>query len=305
VLGASAQESVDFYWLSLKTESGLLPAESLRPLWPNVQTVSTTLRAVVTLDQVLAAAWPANVGAPDWLWVDTWPSVAVLQGAERTLRTTQVLVVRVALPPVDQGALQACSYKAAHEWLARKGYVSVSVIESRHPMTGWALFVRDSAATLEQFQQQIHVLAKEKTNLIAEHDVLAQEKVQLLALRDTLTEEKTLLDAAKTQAEPQQQQPHRQWWQRQLADPTSGVMVPTRLDIAARDPVSSWTQHHASGHCPASGRGGQQHTGAGSLPSCCCLPLSPSLCHCLRLDLRWQHAGAGGGHCTGRGPETH
>lgn len=198
LLGAQRDDAASFYALSLPSESGLLPAEDLRTLWPNIQSTRVESRPVITLKDAWAQL-PATHSMPDWLVVDALPAVPVLQGAAALLSTVQVVCVRVMLDEKgSQPSLAACGLEATGAYLEAQGFSCVAVGETRHPTLGLALFVRNAGAKLQppppqasERQPEAEQADEPKAASVQEQQS-PQEKVSDLA--DLITAERNLPD---------------------------------------------------------------------------------------------------------------
>lgn len=94
VVAAEAGE-VAFYTSNLATESGLLPAEDLRQLWPNLHTLQSSQRQATALAQLLALEQAQ--AQHQWLLLDCLPAATLLHGAATALAQVDVVVARVLL----------------------------------------------------------------------------------------------------------------------------------------------------------------------------------------------------------------
>jgi hypothetical protein len=213
-------DTVTYHQASNPAEDGLIPAEPLRSLWPNLQAAGQVQRAAQRLDTLLAQAavqFDTSHGNT-WLLVDCLPALPILQGGTATLGQCTVISVRALLQSFA-GVNPGADLAAIEGFLQGHGFKWVDTRVGHQPAIGHALFVRDQQAALEAQTRQ---WAYEKTQLIAEiakrtgelADLLAQRdaetaaKTEALAQRDTLTTEKADLAAqlsAQTQLAVQRQ----------------------------------------------------------------------------------------------------
>lgn len=193
---ADTDGEADFYHYSNPAEDGLLSAESLTALWSRLR--ATGQRRVMTqrLDTLLAASVDEadrGLSGDDgtWLLIDCLPSLAILRGAEETLKHTQVLCVRVWLDDAHLGFEEA-GFAAIEAHLAGRGYRCIQVSESNHPALGEALFLRDdverirrsSQGRIDQLMQAQEAQTKLAEERQAQIEALTQEKAQLTQVRD-------------------------------------------------------------------------------------------------------------------------
>lgn len=139
---APSTGDVDFFMASLASESGLLPSEELRALWPNVHTVATHTQPAMDLAALLQLGAEQSIG-PQWLLLDCLPAAALLRSAQAQLPQVDVVVARV-LCAADH-APTLCGMGADLEDVANAlpGFQLLALQPSRHPALGHALFVRD------------------------------------------------------------------------------------------------------------------------------------------------------------------
>lgn len=140
---APSTGDVDFFMASLANESGLLPSEELRALWPNVHTVATHTQPAMDLAALLQLGAEQSIG-PQWLLLDCLPAAALLRSAQAQLPQVDVVVARVLLCATDN-APTLCGMGADLEDVANAlpGFQLLALQPSRHPALGHALFVRD------------------------------------------------------------------------------------------------------------------------------------------------------------------
>ena len=140
---APSTGDVDFFTASLTSESGLLPSEELRALWPNVHTVATHTQPAMDLAALLQLGAEQSIG-PQWLLLDCLPAAALLRSAQAQLPQVDVVVARVLLCATDN-APTLCGMGAGLKDVADAlpGFQLLALQPSRHPALGHALFVRD------------------------------------------------------------------------------------------------------------------------------------------------------------------
>ncbi|TNC97321.1 MAG: hypothetical protein FD118_4113, partial [Rhodocyclaceae bacterium] len=186
---ADAEGETDYYRATNPEEDGLIPAERLSALWPNLHTIDRTVRPTRRLDHLLAETndLALDQAAPIWTFVDCLPALPILKGAGEQVERWSVLWLRVLLQPIaeiDEGAALA----SIEEFLQPHGFRCVDVTESNHPALGYALFVRNWQAVLqpriEALAQTNAVLVEEKAALTQQDDARQGEVAALTAARD-------------------------------------------------------------------------------------------------------------------------
>ena len=171
VIAPTAGE-VDFFTASLTAESGILPAEELRAVWPNVYTVATERRAATDLTALLQVdAEPS--AAQQWLLLDCLPAAPLLRSAQAQLQHVDVVMVRV-LQAVDSSITPLTGMGACLEDVTKAlpGFRLLALQPSRHPALAHALFVRDHRSAAQQAQADLQALL---TKLQTENAELLQQ----------------------------------------------------------------------------------------------------------------------------------
>jgi len=154
---------------SYAEESGLLSVDQLLSLPTDVQVCGEYERATTSLDDLVDCDQPGLRQV--WLLIDCFPSVLILQGAQRLLRkATSVVWLRVIIADHQP---EAMGLKEAEKFLAEFGFVLLYVIENDHPTLGYALFVRNRATELWSDVANLHEeLREQKTRLNAMESML-------------------------------------------------------------------------------------------------------------------------------------
>ena len=135
VVAAEAGE-IEFYTSSLAAESGLLPAEAVQQLWPNVYTLQAHQRHAIGLAELLAQQHTSQ-----WLVLDCLPSASFLKAAASALLQLDVVVARVLL--TENKAYQIHSAGLAELKGSLPAFTQLALQPTRHPDIAYALFVRD------------------------------------------------------------------------------------------------------------------------------------------------------------------
>ena len=150
-------ESVTFYQASNSAESGLLDPESLLKLWPNIKT-----RKQQSRDPVALATLLQKVQSPiNWLIIDCLPALSIIQSASERLDEIDLVVIRVlrdesVLPSKVESTADLQSYLSGH------GFRFLADESSRHPVIGYALYVRDAQAAIKGLREKLAQVEKEK-----------------------------------------------------------------------------------------------------------------------------------------------
>ena len=195
VIAPTAGE-VDFFTASLTAESGILPAEELRAVWPNVYTVATERRAATDLTALLQVdAEPS--AAQQWLLLDCLPAAPLLRSAQAQLQHVDVVMVRV-LQAVDSSITPLTGMGACLEDVTKAlpGFRLLALQPSRHPALAHALFVRDHRSAAQQAQADLQALLTklqtENAELLQQLELQAQAQQ---ALQTDLTQITEVCDA--------------------------------------------------------------------------------------------------------------
>ena len=201
--------SVTYHQASNPDEDGLIPAQCLSTLWPNLRATGQTQCPAQDLDQLLAQPdAPTLQQGNAWLLVDCLPALSILKGAVSTVAQCSVIWVRAMLQPIDGITPDAALTDIAH-FLQARGFKCLSVTESHQPALGHALFVRDwqtawqqqngilnqqsrltaeCLATVAELQTKNDHLAQNNQNLIAGCAELTVARDQFTLQRDVETE---------------------------------------------------------------------------------------------------------------------
>lgn len=221
---APSAGKVDFFTASLATESGLLPPEELRALWPNVHTVATQPQSATDLAALLQLGAEQSIG-PQWLLLDCLPAAALLRSAQAQLPQVDVVVARVLLCATDN-APTLCGMGADLEDVANAlpGFQLLALQASRHPALGHALFVRDyrhaaqhasqardaetqakqaAQQALAELQQRLEQAQADNANLLKKQELQAQAQQALQADLNKVTQAKEAEAKAKAELQTQ------------------------------------------------------------------------------------------------------
>lgn len=196
--------TVTFHVASVSSESGLLEPESLRGLWPNLRTRQKQTRQAITLDELLQEDEPSA----NWLIVDCWPALPLLQAGQRALAQMDVAVVRTNMGADTPDTLNPSAVEAQ---LVGIGFRHIATEAGRHPGVGHALYVQEPAdmpatlATLAQWQQEAQRLQEVLASAEAGNTQLTCQAQALLDDKARASEDhqkaQRALDAASARAQ--------------------------------------------------------------------------------------------------------
>lgn len=172
-----------FYHLSSSLESGLLPAEQLQEIWPNIKTREEQICEVVTLGAFLQTL-PFKV---NWLIVDCLPAWRILGGENISLEGFDVIVVRSASVEPSVFDVDCGQVKALFQ---RNGFACVGSEPERNPALCHDVYVKDIAylsASIDHLAGTLRRVESEK-NLACEKAKTAgqQASVQIAELQENV-----------------------------------------------------------------------------------------------------------------------
>jgi hypothetical protein len=178
----------DFFIASNPAEDGLIAAEQLRVLWPNLSTQEQQKRQVQRLDSLLQTEPYQALQQAQTVWtiIDCLTSLAILKGAGHEIEKWSVLCVRVLLKPLPEENTVG-TLKDVEAYLLPYGYRCIEITESNNPAVGSALFVRDWQAVLQPKNEQ---LSQNNTQLVTDKSLLQLQLVERQAQINALTQER-------------------------------------------------------------------------------------------------------------------
>ncbi len=173
VVLSNENAEADFFIASNPAEDGLIAAEHLRALWPNLTTQAQQKRKVQTLDSLLQTEAYQDLLQAGTVWtiIDCLNSLAILKGAVKALENWSVLSLRVLLQPLAELS-NIPTLQDIEAYLLPYGYHCIQLTESNNPSIGEALFVRDWQAVLLPKNQQ---LSLDNLQLVSETSLLQQQ----------------------------------------------------------------------------------------------------------------------------------
>lgn len=190
VVAAEAGEAA-FYTSSLATESGLLSAEAVQQLWPNVHTLQAHQRQATALTELLA-----QQHANQWLVLDCLPAASLLKAAASALSQLDVVVARVVL--TENNAYQIPGAGLAELTGLLPAFTQLALQPTRHPDIAYALLVRDyRRATTQALKAQ---MAEQESKQAA----IQRQKVLQAQLEQEQYRNADLLQKQELQAKAQQ-----------------------------------------------------------------------------------------------------
>lgn len=157
-----------FNAFNLAAESGLIPAESLTALWPNLKTARSYSIATHSLDSFLTSGAGGD-REYNWLLISCLGADRVLEGAEKALSALDVIVIRAELGRQNIAALSGKEGIGAQ--LEKLGYMHLATEESANPMIGHLLYTRTPQAKMNSVQ--------DIAELKLRHQLLSEELEQL------------------------------------------------------------------------------------------------------------------------------
>lgn len=190
VVAAEAGE-VAFYTSSLAAESGLLPAEAMQQLWPNMHPLHASQRQAIGLADVLPLQHPNQ-----WLVLDCLPAAALVKDAASALAQVDVVVARVLLTANHAHLIPGTGLAELVDLLT--DFVQLALQPTRHPDIAYALFVRDyRRATTQALKAQ---MAEQESKQAA----IQRQKVLQAQLEQEQHRNADLLKKQELQAQVQQ-----------------------------------------------------------------------------------------------------
>ncbi len=198
---------MSFHVASLGVESSTLPVCAMSPFWKNIATVeefdvtATTLSAFVQNAQDIRKA----TSRANWLLVDCFPSLDILQGAEDLLHDEiEVVVVRTIAHEAVNGNLKLMQSdeQGVHEYLGGAGFRRVSEFSERHPHIKLLVFARDykqRAEASSKLEKQLKLTRQDLEQTRADYEVLARANEEQSAILEGVRAE---IDEILTEVAP-------------------------------------------------------------------------------------------------------
>jgi FkbM family methyltransferase len=197
------EAEVRFYEASNSALSGLVAPDTFREIWPNATTLNVESFHATTLKNVVEEYDPES--SINWLIVDCFPAVKILQGALERLDQYDVVLARTVIDEnfVDTLGLQR---KELHTFLEDQGFRQIVTFEETSPSVGLVLYVRDVnmilKKELETKADELQTIQTEKgEQRVALENELAQIKQESEAKADELKHHQTKQEEHKEQVE--------------------------------------------------------------------------------------------------------
>lgn len=192
-----------WHYLSRDEESGLLPADTLSALWPNLDEHQRTEHPAVSLSHLLAQT-DEDQAQYNWLTIDCLPAARLLQGLGGALQSLDMIEVRVAIAGItidDTGTtLEECD-----KLLLPQGFARLALEEADNPLLGRALYGRDFKLQLAEMQNAYTALENLNDTLQKEREGLRNElqeqKNSEIQLKEKLQQTQTELQEQRRTAQ--------------------------------------------------------------------------------------------------------
>lgn len=170
-----------FYMVANRSESSLIPPDSLQHLWPNIQMVEER-----TVDSVPLSTYLEESGlSPNWLVIDCLPGVGLIDDAIALLAALDVVILRMTMDD-HSTTLADCSRQYTDTLMTTHGFRCLGYGRERHPGLGHGLYVRDYSSLLSRCQEECALCQKEKNRLQDENAGLNHQNATLKSELDAL-----------------------------------------------------------------------------------------------------------------------
>lgn len=147
-----------FYHLSSALESGLLSAEELRGLWPNIKLKEEQILEAVTLsDFHETVSFDTN-----WLIVDCLPAWTVVGGESSALNKYDVIIVRST---TGDSSIDGAGSGLLQSLLRRVGFICVGSETERNPALCHEVYVKDVAQLCASVNEQKKLAADRQVEI--------------------------------------------------------------------------------------------------------------------------------------------
>lgn len=170
-----------WHQLSREEESGLLPAETLSALWPNLDEHQRAEHPTVPLSHLLEQTGE-NQEHYNWLTIDCLPAARLLQGLNGTLEPLDMIEVRVVVGGIASRQT-GTTLEECDELLLPQGFTRLALEEADNPLIGRALYGRD-------FKLQLTEALKVYTELESQNNTLTLQCDELKAKNEAMQKER-------------------------------------------------------------------------------------------------------------------
>ena len=157
-------DTVDFYIANNPEVSGITPIDSYCKIMPNVTLTQTQTMPSYSIDTLLKRHKAQKI---NWLFVDTFDTLAILKDSKNVFETMEVVVCKVLYRDLN----------ALHTKMKEEGFVLSQTWEDLHPEIILAVFIKDYKGV----QKKLRVL-KEKYEI--QKDTLKQQKARIAKLKE-------------------------------------------------------------------------------------------------------------------------
>jgi len=209
------KENTFYYEASYRIESGTIQPENFENLWPNIKTKRKIKYETSTLSELIAKTGLL----PNWLIIDCFPSLSIIQGLEQYLDNFEVIIARTVL---TDDAPDNTNINKLTEFLTNQGYHRLTTEQARNPAIGHALYFKDvnsdklntgyknledKLTTSQDKHNELRKSYEEQTNVInqlipAKNLAVKQEEILQVQIQQ-LSESQDSLIKVKTELEQQ------------------------------------------------------------------------------------------------------
>lgn len=198
---ADIEGEAQYYELNNKNESGLIPPEKLKPIWPNIKLVEERTETVTTLDNLVRKYTEEEVRENyNLLVIDCLSSLSILIGAEKLLTRIDVIIYREITQELSNEVSGNLIMEQLYEKLAVKGFLEILNVKSWNALINHRIFLRERFKAIE-FPFPILSHDKKGPNGIKEQIKSLQQLVAKLVEEDfskvSKMESKTIAELGK------------------------------------------------------------------------------------------------------------
>jgi len=200
------ETEVPFYNLTLNTMSGLVSADQLSGFWKNIKNKKETLVKTNTIQgfySEIGKMFP--ISPANWLCLDCFQALKILQGARENIRNYQGLICRALIEESDVSENLGCSVTKLDNILNEQSLVRVANFETRHPAFNYCLYVRDLNQDFVKTNAMLEAEAAKRVKLENVKTALEAENVEsskkITELQSTLADVKEISKQSKVLGE--------------------------------------------------------------------------------------------------------
>ncbi|BFM20137.1 coiled-coil domain-containing protein [Gilvimarinus japonicus] len=179
-----------WHQLSREEESGLLPADALSALWPNLNEHQRAEHPAVSLSHLLEQTGESQEHY-NWLTIDCLPAVRLLQGLNGALNTLDMIELRVAINNGIASDQTGATLEECDELLLPQGFTRLTLEETNNPLLGRALYGR--ALERQLTKRQLTEIWKLNAELESQNDALTSQCNKLTVVNETIQNEQETL----------------------------------------------------------------------------------------------------------------